>query len=525
MRICIVLFWLLFAQLSFGQQLHAWVYFADKPNVSTSLANPSTILTQRALVRKARHNIVIDQRDVPLNQSYVNQVKNSIGITYKAQSKWFNCVHVIGSQLDVEALESLAFVDRVEFADPLLNPRVEGSWDKYAELNTQNQNYGSARNQIEMIDLDQLHNAGFKGDNVFIAVTDSGFPGIPNNAGFSHLINNGRILGGRDFVERDNSYYGDNIHGTRVLSVMAGLESFQFQGTAPDASYYLFRTEESAQETPAELAYWVAAAERADSLGVDVINVSLGYLGFDNPAENLTYQDMDGMTSFISRGANVAFEKGMVVVTSAGNSGRSTVHPYIAAPADALGSLCIGSVDASMQRSVFSSVGPTFDGRIAPDIVAQGTATALIDENGSVTTGNGTSFSAPLISGAIACLMQAFPDLTPLQIYDLVRQSASQAATPDNQIGYGVPDFGQILTTLSNENELIDNMSIYVRDGIINLSSSNEDQEFQIFALSGQLVHSGCSVKNQIDATVLKSGIYLLRLRSEGTIIKIAISI
>ena len=524
MRICIVLFWLLFAKLSFGQQLHAWVYFTDKPNVAVSLANPSTILTQRALDRKARHNILLDERDVPMDQSYVNQVKNSNGITYKAQSKWFNCVHVIGSQLDVEALESLAFVDHVEFANPLLNPRMEISWDKYTNMNSQNQNYGSARNQIEMIDLDQLHDAGFKGDNVVIAVTDSGFPGIPSNGGFSHLINDGRILGGRDFVERDNSYYGDNSHGAKVLSVMGGLESSQFLGTAPDASYYLFRTEESAQETPAELAYWVAAAERADSLGVDVINVSLGYLDFDNPAENLTYQDMDGITSFISKGANVAFEKGMVVVTSAGNSGRSTVHPYIAAPADALGSLSIGSVDASMQRSVFSSVGPTFDGRIAPDIVAQGTATALIDENGLVTTGNGTSFSAPVISGAIACLMQAFPDLTPVQIYDLVRQSASQAATPDNQIGYGVPDFGQILTTLSSENDLVENTSIYIRDGIINLPSSNDEQEFQIFALSGQLVQSGCSVNNQIDATFLKSGIYCLRLRSEERAYKIVMN-
>lgn len=523
MRIWIILLWLLIAQLAKGQQLHAWVYFTDKPNVTTSLANPSTILTRRALDRKARHNIVLDERDVPMDQSYVNQVKNSSGITYKAQSKWFNCVHVIGSQLDVEALESFAFVDRVEFADPLLNPRMVSTRDKYASLNSQNQNYGSASNQIEMIDLDQLHDAGFKGDNVVIAVTDSGFPRIPSNPGFGHLINDGRILGGRDFVERVDSFYGDNSHEAKVLSVMGGLESSQFLGTAPDASFYLFRTEESAQETPAELAYWVAAAERADSLGVDVINVSLGYLDFDNPAENLTYQDLDGVTSFISKGANVAFEKGMVVVTSAGNSGRSTVHPYIAAPADALGSLSIGSVDATMQRSVFSSVGPTFDGRIAPDVVAQGTATALIDENGTITMGNGTSFSAPVISGAIACLMQAFPDLTPVQIYDLVRQSASQAATPDNQIGYGVPNFAQILTTLRNENEQSGHTSIFVRDRIVYLPSSSEEALYQIFALNGQLLYSGCSVNDQIEVSFLKSGVYLLRLSSQEGAYKIVI--
>lgn len=518
------MFWLMLAQLSFGQQVHAWVYFTDKPNVATSLANPSTILTQRALDRKARHNIVLDQRDVPMNQSYVNQVKSSNGITYKAQSKWFNCVHVIGSQADVEALELLAFVDRVEFTDPSLNPRMENSWDKYADLSTQSQDYGSARNQIEMIELDDLHNAGFTGDDMVIAVTDSGFPEVPNIPGFSPLINDGRILGGHDFVDRDNSYFGDHFHGTRVLSIMAGLESTQYSGSAPGASYYLFRTEEAAQETRAELAYWVAAAERADSLGVDIINVSLGYLNFDNPADNLTYQNLDGVTSFISKGANVAYEKGMVVVTSAGNSGGSSSHPYIAAPADALGSLSIGSVDGSTQRSGFSSLGPTFDGRIAPDIVAQGTATALINESGTVTTGNGTSYSAPVISGAIACLMQAFPSLTPAQVYDLVRQSASQAATPDNQIGYGIPDFGQILATLSDEEEINKNDSIYVRERTIYLPTSLEEQLYQIYALNGQVLQSGCSVNNQIDATFLKSGIYLLRLSSEGATIKIAIS-
>ncbi|MGB5981600.1 MAG: S8 family serine peptidase [Nonlabens sp.] len=498
-----------------AQDFHAWVYFNDKPNVAVSLANPSTILTQDAIDRKARHGVIIDERDVPMNQTYVDQVKTAPGITYKTQSKWFNCVHVTGNASDINALEALAFVDRVEFAAATQN-RPALSNEKETTTGTNSINYGTSRGQIEMLGLDELHDGGFTGSSVKVAILDSGFPNIPTNPGFSRLINQNGILGGYDFVDRNDIYFDDNFHGARVLSVMAGSESGNFEGAAPDASYYLFRTEEDAQETPAELSYWVAAAERADSLGVQVINVSLGYLNFDNPSESLTYNDLNGSSSFITRGANVAFEKGMAVVVSAGNSGRSNTHPFISAPADALGAFAIGSVNSSEQRSPFSSIGPTADGRIVPDVMAQGTSTASIDEIGNVVGSSGTSFSAPLISAAIACLMQAFPDQTPAQIYDLVRQSSSNASSPDNFLGYGIPDFGQIYQLLSGRNESLESNDFYVDGKNVVFALSENEKQYKILAMNGQLVHHGTLNGSVLDLSQLRTGIYLIQLNNIG---------
>jgi subtilisin family serine protease len=513
---------LLISCWSQAQDFHAWIYFTDKPNAVSALANPSTILTQKALDRKARHNVAIDIRDVPLNQAYVNQVKNEPGISYKAQSKWFNCVHVVGSVIDIDALATLAFVDRIEYADPtksLSNSQVsKWSQESYSVIN-----YGSATNQIEMLDLDELHDLGFTGGGITIAVTDSGFPNVDTNPGFNRLRMANGIVGGYDFVDRNGIFYDDHFHGSRVLSVMAGSESGNFEGASPDAFYYLFRTEEAAQETPAELSYWVAAAERADSLGVDVINVSLGYLNFDNPAENLTYQDLNGTTAFISRGANVAFEKGMAVVVSAGNSGNSSTHPFISAPADAMGTLSVGAVDPSMNRSVFSSIGPTVDNRIAPDVAAQGTATATINESGVVVGSNGTSFSAPLMSGAVACLIHAFPNLPPAVIYEKIREGSSQFNSPDNLLGYGIPNFGAIYQTLSiNNNEV--SLKFYVDRDVLVFALSEKIQRIQLFNLQGQLVleqKSSAEIAN-IDLTHLQNGIYIFRVNEKQKAYKIA---
>ncbi len=503
---------------AYSQDLNAWIYFTDKPNVTASLAAPQTILTQRAIDRKARHGIPIDSRDVPMNQSYVAQVKSATGITYKTQSKWFNCVHVTGTQAAIDALINLSFVSQIDYADPTLRTQQIRE-DKFAQMTTPPLTYGNASNQITMIGLDQLHNTGHTGSGIHIAVTDSGFPSVDTNSGFSQLRSNSGIAGGYDFVAGDNSYYGDHFHGTRVLSIMAGNVPNSFEGSAPDATYYLYRTEDATSETPVELSYWVAAAERADSLGVDVINVSLGYLTFDNATENLNYSNMDGQTSFISRGANVAFEKGMVVVTSAGNSGNSSLHPYIAAPADAQGSFSIGAVDGTENRIGFSSIGPTSDQRQKPDVAAMGAGTALINENQSLTNGNGTSYSAPLISGGIACLMQAFPNLTPQQILDAVRASSSQFTMPDNLLGDGIPDFGNAFVTLGSQSVVKPSYSYYVVDDVLYLQfdESVTLDHLSVYNLSGQLVYDQ-SIKeatNQIDLASLASGMYLIQLEGQ----------
>jgi hypothetical protein len=511
--------------LANAQDFHALVSFTDKPNTVASLTNVQAILTQRAIDRKARHNIPIDDRDMPMNQSYVAQIKSQPGISYKAQSKWFNCVHVVGTVTDIDALANLSFVFSIDYTDPTKSA-LRNHEDKFASIVTTPLVYGTARNQIEMIGLNGLHHTGNAGLGMLIAVTDSGFPNVDVNTGFAQLRTNNGIAGGWDFVDRDATIYEDHFHGARVLSVMAGNETGNFEGTAPDARYYLFRTEEALQETPAEMSYWVQAAERADSLGVDVINVSLGYLGFDNPAENLEYQDMNGITAFISQGTNVAFEKGIIVVTSAGNSGNSTVYPYNAAPADALGAFSIGSVTATEVKSSFSSIGPTVDGRIRPDIAAQGSATATINESGNLVSSSGTSFSAPMISGAMACLMQAFPNFTPQQIIDAVRASSNQAATPDNLLGYGIPDFSAAQQTLSSAIVTDQNFTYYVQSKNLFFHTALGDNltSFQLYNLQGQLVFVQAETQEGfIDLNHVSSGLYLFRMDQSETTYKVVI--
>ena len=515
----------LITSLASAQDFHAWIYFADKPNTLASLTNPQSILTQRALDRKARHHIPIDDRDMPMNQLYVAQIKAQPGIAYKAQSKWFNCVHVVGTTSHIDALANFPFVSSIDYADPTKSASSSHR-DKFAQTVTTPLSYGTATNQIQMIGLDNLHNTGNTGSGMLIAVTDSGFPNVDINTGFAQLRNNNGIAGGWDFVDRDATIYEDHYHGARVLSVMAGNDPSNFEGTAPDARYHLFRTEEASQETPAEMSYWVQAAERADSLGVDVINVSLGYLDFDNTAESLDYQDMNGITAFISRGANVAFEKGMVVVTSAGNSGNSTLYPYNAAPADALGAFSIGAVTATEVKSSFSSIGPTVDGRIRPDIAAQGSATATIDESGNLVATSGTSFSAPLISGSVACLMQAFPNLTPQEIVDAVRASAHQATTPDNLLGYGIPDFGAAQQTLNTTYFNLQDFNYYVKDKelIFTTARGENSTSFRLYNLQGQLIlEESVSQEAPIDLHQIAAGLYLFRIDQKETTYKVVV--
>ncbi|MFT7385664.1 MAG: serine protease AprX, partial [Nonlabens sp.] len=262
MKKVLFLFFGLITGLAGAQDFHAWIYFADKPNTVALLTNPQSILTQRALDRKARHGIPIDNRDMPVNQLYVAQIKAQVGITYKAQSKWFNCVHVVGTTTDIDALANLSFVSSIDYADP--SKSASRSYrDKFAQTVTTPLAYGTATNQIQMIGLDDLHNTGNTGSGMLIAVTDSGFPNVDINIGFAQLRTSNGIAGGWDFVDRDATIYEDHYHGARVLSVMAGNEPGNFEGTAPDARYHLFRTEEALQETPAEMSYWVQAAERA----------------------------------------------------------------------------------------------------------------------------------------------------------------------------------------------------------------------------------------------------------------------
>ena len=508
-------------------QEHAWVYLNDKPNSATALANPISILTQKALDRKAAHNVAVDYNDVPVDEGFITQIKAQTGITVLAKSKWLNVVHVLGTETNINALTGLPFVDHIEFADDNLNARQSQNQNKFNIETSQTVfNYGSAANQIEMFNGDDLHLADFTGTGMTVAVLDAGFPNVQTMSGFNRLNTNNGILGGYDFVDRNTDVYAytGNAHGTWVLSDMAGYVQDQFVGTAPDAEYYLFRTENAATETPIEETLWVEAAERADSLGVDVINTSLGYTTFDNPNYSYTPAEMDGQTAFITRGANFAAQKGMLLVNSAGNSGNSSWQ-IVGAPADSPNVLSVGAVNASGNYASFSSQGSSAQPTQKPDVVAQGQASYVIGTNDAIITLNGTSFSSPILAGGVVCLWQALPTLNNQQIMQLVRESASQYNNPDNFLGYGIPDLslalanGLSLVEFQNENTKLKVYPNPVSNLLyVEIPSQYDTANVKLYDILGKKVleKTVYSTQKKINVSNLSKGVYLAKIEANG---------
>lgn len=450
MRKLYVFLFLLVSIVAFSQE-DAWVYFKDKPSATTYLNAPLEMLSQRALDRRENQNIVLDMKDVPIEAEYVTQISAVVGLEVKAKSKWLNAVHVRGTNTLINSLKSIAFVERIDFANKLLNQTGKTAKEFKNKVSSKtkqtkiNFSYGNARNQIEMLNGTVLHQQNFTGSGKIIAVLDSGFPGVNTTGPFERLRVNNQILGGYNYVARDANFYGGDTHGTYVLSTMGGFKDNELIGTAPDASYYLFVTEDAGSENPLEESLWVEAAEEADRLGVDIINSSLGYFDFDNSAYDHNYSQLDGNSTFISKGAEIAYSRGMIIVTSAGNSGNSS-NPYISAPADAVSVIAVGAVNATGARANFSSIGPSFDNRVKPDVMAQGVSSVVSDEKGNISTADGTSFASPILAGMVACLWQAFPDKTNSQIRDLVFKSSDRFTNPSAQYGYGIPNFATAKT-------------------------------------------------------------------------------
>ena len=513
---------------SYAQQ-DAWIYLLDKPNASVALANPITILTQKAIDRKQNHSITIDERDVPVHEAYISDLKLQAGITVLAKSKWFNIVFVRGFTDDINNLLALEYVDYIDFADNSLDAasRPNSSQNKTViEDESIVFTYGDTQNQVEMINADNLHVANYTGEGITIAVMDSGFPNVNTMGAFQRLKDNTDLLDGYDFVDRTSDVYASTAssHGTRVLSDMAGYIQDQFVGTAPDASYYLFRTEDTSSENPVEESYWVEAAERADSLGVDMINTSLGYRVFDNSNYNYTPADMNGQVAFISKGASIAVEKGILVVVSAGNAG-ATAWQTVGAPADSPDVLSVGGVDANGDYVSFSSQGGAAQvGYQKPDVVARAGTAYVIDQTNTITQNNGTSFSSPILCGGIASLWQAIPGASPTEVMDYVRQSASLFSSPDDLLGFGIPDLDLARSIALTINEdRIEDFSFYpnpVKTELNIVFSSNISLlELSIYNQLGQDVLRKSIQENSrsINISDLVSGIYFIKLSTENT--------
>ncbi|MCX7744115.1 MAG: S8 family serine peptidase [Flavobacteriales bacterium] len=429
------------------------VFFSDKGNNNPhSISNPSTFLSQRAIDRRLRYNIAVTEQDLPVNPSYIQGVANvSNSISIVNRSRWFNYV-MVGTYDSsvVNSIATLPYVAQVKLLyrgaypqkpEPGKGEQSSGGAKSFFG-SIEDLNYGNAKTQTEMIGLDYLHRKGFLGQDMVIAVLDGGFLFVDQMPAFEHLRAANRILGTWDFAANEESVYEDNNHGTYVLSCMAGFIDGKILGTAPLASYWLLRTEDVYTETIVEEYNWVSGAEFADSVGADLINSSLGYTTFDFGVGDHTYADMNGNTSIATKAADIAAAKGILVVNSAGNSG-SSAWKYIGAPADGDSVLAVGAIKNNREKAAFSSFGPSADGRIKPNVCAMGQGASVVGIGGEVIAANGTSFSSPIICGAVACLWQKHRQTkSNMDVFRAVEKSSNLFNNPNDGMGYGIPNLG-----------------------------------------------------------------------------------
>lgn len=429
----------LFSAASFAQQdsLKYRISLTDKSQTPYSLDEPERFLSPKAIERRKHQGLPVDSTDLPVSPVYIEAIR-SYGLPIVVTGKWDNFVTVSCNDTTImDQISSLPFVREVKRVwnapekgpDPVERDSVANVYE------TGENYYGDAWRQIEISNGHLLHQAGFSGHGMMVGVIDAGF----HNADRIALLENVKIEGVRDFVDSQSDIYGENDHGMKVLSCMAANIPYAMVGTAPDAGYVLLRGEDAYTEHLVEQDYWAAALEYADSLGVDVVNTSLGYYDFDDKTQNYRYRDLDGHFSLMSRQAGRAADKGMIVVCSAGNAG-SGPWKKITPPADADHILTVGAIGRDGVLANFSSVGNTADGRVKPDVVAVGNRSTVIDTDGTLSSANGTSFASPILCGMVTCLWQACPELTAREIIEIVRLSGDRAEWPDNIYGYGVPD-------------------------------------------------------------------------------------
>jgi serine protease AprX len=440
---------LLFTAPLNAQQVKYWIRLKDKNGTPYSLTQPQKFLTQKSIDRRERHNISLHYSDLPVNPAYIQQIAGVQDVQVLYASKWLNgvVIAVPNSTLAAGALQTIGGFPFVE-GNSKVNRYVlrEKTPENITEKTAASHGvaeYGRSGGQIRQLGVNCLHEKGFRGQGLTIAVCDVGFDFVNTSILFDSLRNRGGILGTRDFVSGGTDAYQGGGHGTNVLSCMAAIQHGTVMGTAPMANYWLFRTEEGARETISEEYNWIRAAEFADSVGVDIITTSLGYTEFDDPAQDHTYQSLNGRTAPMSIASTMAARKGILVFTAAGNEGQGS-WKYISVAGDADSVCTVGAVDTSGNRAGFSSIGPTSDGRIKPDLVACGWNTWICEGGGNVCyPGSGTSFATPVLAGAAACYWQMHKSYgryyDNIKILGLMKKRASNSVAPDNLIGWGIP--------------------------------------------------------------------------------------
>jgi serine protease AprX len=434
----------------------------DKNGTAYTINNPSAYLSAKAIARRTRYKISIDSADLPVRAAYLDSIKAVPNVIILNVSKWLNqvCIKTTDAAALVK-INSFSFVKSsnpvaVRMIQPL--PVKSDKWEAFNQVPValpfrvnditgiqgiqDFYNYGSNVGQVHIHEGEYLHNLGFHGEGITIAVLDAGFNNYLANPAFDSLRLQNQVLGTWDYVANEQSVNEDHPHGAWCLSTIAANEPGKIVGTAPKAKFWLLRTEDAATEYPVEEENWVAAAEFADSAGADMISSSLGYSDFDDPSFTHTYAQRDGKTSMISIGASIAIRKGILITNSAGNSGNSAGDAkYVICPADADSVLTIGSTDVNGNISGFSSWGPNGAGKLKPNVVSVGGPAVAADiYTGGPINLNGTSLSNPNMCGLVACLWQAYPEFSNMEIIDAVQKSASKYANPDFRFGYGIPN-------------------------------------------------------------------------------------
>ncbi len=416
------------------------VVLTTKTGTPYTTAQPGQFLSQRAITRRQRQGIAVTERDLPVNPAWVSQIRQTGAIVWFT-SRWLNAVLIETTPKGLQTVLALPFVKGLESTRPLNRARIgasEKTMGKFGAVDSLA--YGPSGTQLSQIGVDQMHRQGYHGEGMLVGILDAGFRRADSVAFLKPLFAENRIVGTYDFVAKERNVYDDDDHGLHVLSIMAAAAPGQLYGAAYKASYLLLRTEDALSETRIEEANWLLGAEYADSAGVDVINSSLNYFQFDNPASDYVQSDMDGKTALSTRAAQWATETGMVVVISAGNEGANAWRT-IGAPADAVSVLAVAAVNFNGVRASFSSFGPSADGRVKPDLAAQGVGTIIGTTTGRISAENGTTCAAPLVAGLATGFWQAFPALTAAQVTALLRRSGSQFIRPDEALGYGIPTF------------------------------------------------------------------------------------
>jgi subtilisin family serine protease len=520
---------LLTSASAWGQKDRYMVFFKDKDGTPFSVSEPGNFLSQAAISRRVKHDIEISVQDLPVNPAYVGEVR-SLGADVFFTTRWLNGLLIQAEDGVIRDVESLPFVDRVELVAPQARLTTRGR-SRVVERKKGAKVALTTDVQLSMIGLNEMHEDNIRGDGITIAILDAGFEGVDVASPFRHIFDEERINldASYDFVYNSDNVFQYDDHGTEVFSVIAALQPGEFTGGAYKATYQLYVTEEVPTEYRVEEYNWLFAAERADSAGADIIQSSLGYYDFDGSSMDYLKSEMDGSTTVVTRAAQWAAERGIIVVVSAGNEGNVSWQ-IVTAPADADDVLAVASVDANLKRANSSSTGPTSDQRLKPDVAALGVGTSVIESSGSPGKSSGTSLAAPLITSLAAGILQKYPSSTNLEILDAIRKSASQSANPDFLIGYGVPHFRAVVNFMEavvqeNDFEVFPNPFAEETDSLI-IRPKNPGQitdcSIELVSGDGRSVLRATPafswLNNQYSPEVshLLPGIYFLRISANG---------